>query len=544
MKTWIKLLPLVLSALSLHAATTTYYIDWDGGSDANNGLTTSTAWKRAPRMKGYAGSHPVPVAGDRFIFKGGVTWPHDALKLYITNSGTAANPIYYGIDSNYYTGASWTRPVFDCASTIITDSLGTPQVNQNAAAILIQARSGSGSRACNITIEGLWIKNHRGITNGTGTSAGSSSICLHPNSLGINAITNILLKNLVISDWSLSSYANAKDSGDHGGITCREGVPQHVTIEDCEFYLSNPAAHSGTAVKNFQAPSNFRFRRNRMHDLSGGMVTVGGIIQSNFFYNIAINGEGQADDLSHENIIYDIGRGSTITYNYWSNNVPPCWYQGPGSASASTTPFNTNTGFAVTLIANNLMFRNPVANGGWFGTRCALNIDNETLAGSGGTSNGWINSAIRVVNNTVYCGDGPFILFSNARQASYPNNKLGRLEIGNNHIITNTIAPFSIWAGGLVIPEIYFSNLIHSVSAASAMGMTTANGFKPQSADTPLYGNAVDFRYIWPNLVDSFNGTSRLLVPDIGGWEFDPGGGSPLQPPDINKLVVGTGHAP
>ena len=52
----------------------TFYISYTNGSDSNNGTSTSTPWKRAPGMQGFAGSYTA-LAGDHFIFEGGDTWP-------------------------------------------------------------------------------------------------------------------------------------------------------------------------------------------------------------------------------------------------------------------------------------------------------------------------------------------------------------------------------------------------------------------------------------------------------------------------------------
>jgi hypothetical protein len=90
----------------------TYYIDWGAANDSANGTTTSTPWKRCPGMPSFAGSY-THSAGDKFVFKGGVTWPAAAFTLTIANSGAVENPdIYTGGQlegTPYGTG----YPVFD-----------------------------------------------------------------------------------------------------------------------------------------------------------------------------------------------------------------------------------------------------------------------------------------------------------------------------------------------------------------------------------------------------------------------------------------------
>src|ERR1051325_4774711 len=77
----------------------TYYIDFASGSDSNSGNLTDAAWKRHPYMKGFSGSYSHST-GDRFIFKGGVTWGSSCFQMQIQASGTSGNPDYYGVDTN------------------------------------------------------------------------------------------------------------------------------------------------------------------------------------------------------------------------------------------------------------------------------------------------------------------------------------------------------------------------------------------------------------------------------------------------------------
>ena len=90
----------------------TRFIDWTNGRDANDGLSKASAWKRAPGMSGFSGTYS-HRAGDRFVFKGGVIWPAAALPLAIVGSGTQGNPDTYTTDHSWFSGASWSQPVFD-----------------------------------------------------------------------------------------------------------------------------------------------------------------------------------------------------------------------------------------------------------------------------------------------------------------------------------------------------------------------------------------------------------------------------------------------
>jgi hypothetical protein len=104
---------LILLLAASQARATTYYVDFVGGSDANAGTSKAAPWKCAPGMKGFTGGY-THAAGDQFVFKGGVTWPHGVLPLHILYSGApGAVDAYGGLDTTWYSGAAWSQPKFD-----------------------------------------------------------------------------------------------------------------------------------------------------------------------------------------------------------------------------------------------------------------------------------------------------------------------------------------------------------------------------------------------------------------------------------------------
>lgn len=100
---------LILLGLCLPLHAVTHYIAYDTGNNANDGLTKATAWKTWGNFNGIA-----LTPGDRYIFKGGVTYPMQQMgTLVINSSGTAGNLVYFGVDPTWYVGASFTPPRFD-----------------------------------------------------------------------------------------------------------------------------------------------------------------------------------------------------------------------------------------------------------------------------------------------------------------------------------------------------------------------------------------------------------------------------------------------
>lgn len=84
------LFSLVLSTLFLagNGWSATYYVDQTGGNDANNGLSTGSAWKTIAKVNA---SYFAP--GDSILFKRGEIWRE---QLTVPSSGSAGSPITFG----------------------------------------------------------------------------------------------------------------------------------------------------------------------------------------------------------------------------------------------------------------------------------------------------------------------------------------------------------------------------------------------------------------------------------------------------------------
>jgi hypothetical protein len=100
--------------------TVCYYVDYtnSGGaaSDSNAGTSESLPWLHAPTMANATG---VPAAhtagaGEAWIFKGGVTVDYHAYPMNVPWGGSSGTPDYMGGgDLTWYTGGSFTRPIFN-----------------------------------------------------------------------------------------------------------------------------------------------------------------------------------------------------------------------------------------------------------------------------------------------------------------------------------------------------------------------------------------------------------------------------------------------
>jgi len=73
----------------------TYYVDYEGGDDGDDGLSEGSAWKRAPGDPAATGN-PASIdlqPGDTVLFKGGVTYRGYIYLLRV--NGTMTAPITY-----------------------------------------------------------------------------------------------------------------------------------------------------------------------------------------------------------------------------------------------------------------------------------------------------------------------------------------------------------------------------------------------------------------------------------------------------------------
>ena len=101
----------------------TFYIDYSSGSDSNSGTSTSSPWKDVPGSAAFTGTY-THQNGDRFIFKGGVTWPSSEFPIRDAKGGASGNPDYYGVDPTWYSGSSWTRPIWDAGGSAAVGTSG------------------------------------------------------------------------------------------------------------------------------------------------------------------------------------------------------------------------------------------------------------------------------------------------------------------------------------------------------------------------------------------------------------------------------------
>jgi hypothetical protein len=262
MKQLLLIFLLCLFPLICHPAT--YYIDYNAANDSANGTAKETPWKRAPGMKGFAGSY-THAAGDVFIFKGGVTWPAAALPLTIGYSGTAGNIDTYTVDQTWYTGGAYDYPVFNGNNSLGANSyiIGDNSVSQSY-----------------ILINGLKLIKTWG-TDGTGSTAkftgGGNSIEISNCYLSPEAIEAFSYNNSSGAKSKVYIHDNYITNAGRAVVYSRTGS----TLDDVRIYNNTYVGVDSTSLGGFHLDGFMVGDANTTNCTNGGVTTITNILVYN-----------------------------------------------------------------------------------------------------------------------------------------------------------------------------------------------------------------------------------------------------------------------
>jgi hypothetical protein len=450
------------------ANATTYYIDFVGGSNSNNGTSKTSPWKHAPGMVGcVATCGTTPRPGDRFIFKGGVTWPNAVFTWVWTWSGTAANRIYIGVDATWFTGASWARPILDSellvagTNNTIFSSLGDY-----------------------VTFDNFELKNF-GLKL---PDAGGTNTIWGPNNRVGNVISNCYFHN-----WVEVPNTPAADLITLVGATT-QGVENDFTVEDCTFDgFETPLAQAdpnctGACQGSARAINGtvHTIRRNIFRNIANGVVANTRLVHNNLFEKIR---DSTASD-AHENAFESLGEFGATALIY--NNVIR-------TVKAGVTFWVNPDLNHTTKVFNNVIVDTTAGN--------VFNVGDNNF-GPPIPPKGFAE----IYNNTIECGpdSNPTNQCMTLGSASL---QLASAIVKNNHCIT---ADSNGCTRVINVGTMVESNNIEQTKAqANAQGYTLANLFTPASV---LFARAT---------IGRAQDLSSLNIPqlqqDIRGQQRSPG---------------------
>lgn len=417
------LLLLCLFASSLQAAT--YYIDYASGADTNAGSKTAP-WKRHPYMRGWGGTYSAQ-AGDRFIFKGGVVWPGATLPMKPTVSGASGNPMYYGIDQTWYSGAAWSRPCLDGEYAVST-GIDIGSLNW-------------------LTFEGLELKRV--------TSSASYGYGLFQG----GAPSNILLRNLYVHGWQTTSSTDDA----HGGVVMMgysSGVDTLV-MENCEIENSeNQSRWNGVAVRMWGTIRNCKIH----HNSSAVLFCLD--FDGNDLYNICHPVAG-FDGAYHFNGVYLDAATVSKNLGYFRNNrVRDC---GGGANMAYLNPRSAK------LYCYNNVFWGEISD------QRAIEVEPYNY-GAGGA-----DGEVYIYNNTGFIeSSSPFIHVVNRGG----NPKVAKMVTQNNHVIGTSVSVHdgNSTSVGTITDS---NNLVQTGTVASGQGYTSANHWAPTGTSSSTVNQGI-----------------------------------------------------
>ena len=465
------------------------------GSDSNSGTSEAAPWAHAPGMQTFTGSYS-HQAGDEFIFRGGDTWGNANFPLAVVGSGSASQPDYYGVDSLWYSGGSWTRPTFDAQNEPITGT--DPNSSPSTAGsndIFFDLR-----RRDYITVDFLELTGFCAQSTANSCSGSSGSAYSYSNgdcaqiemSGGGSSDLHITLDHLYIHnfyvDYGSGFTGTCNTIQGYGNDPPYTGasVLENSTVTDTDSAFGQVIWEFGNVINN------------TFSGVNPGIESGGGTIAYNRFYGCgnphfaneggdapgnphihanAIETESNESDTSpktyyiHDNVIYNLGQQTT------------------GNASSSA-------GECEAMFVGNAGETDYVWNNVWWNLQGnAPQLDARYQNGGGGFYF-WNNTLEGASNATGYCTRDGY-------QAT--NAPIAVIDVENNLCITTlntndtdgmiTSGANALTAGSLTVA--------HNVQLTPSQA--SADGYTPKTATYP---------YLPPTGTSPTNGTGANLTAD------------------------------
>lgn len=490
----------------------TFYIDYASGSNSNPGTKTSP-WKTHPYMSHSAGcdssSGPAytHAAGDRFIFKGGVTWPAACFTLTVAAGGTASAQDYYGVDQTWFNGSSWTRPLWD--------------INYISVYYVVNASSSDSGYT---TFDNIEIQ-HQGIQANVAEGYDSQEAFNF-----YYGATGTILENLYIHDWATSNEINTgicnPSSGGcltnydigavHGSQNKVDPGPTagirllNSTITDQNGYL-----YSGGVRKNIP----FGGACVGCYEVSGDtfsytMAACFDVLlcHDSEFSHVDAGLIELYDSSIHSQVIEDDGAGNSTVYNNYIHDNP-----------AAVT---------MLLCPGSPFFNNVVSNST---NQPPLRIDADFCYATSPAS-----ATENVYNNTFDCtATGGCIRYTRTGETYGTVNEYNNIYINGGVSVEATITHYN-----------HSNNYTMGTSEANSYGFTSANKYDPSSSDSNIVAQGTNLSSscsaaLVPLCNDTagaawFGGSSaaRLTQWDLGAYQFSPQSSSRPNPPSNLTATV------
>ena len=521
----------------------TYYVNQTGGSDANNGLSTGSAWKTIAKVN--ASSY---AAGDSILFKRGETWRE---QLRPPSSGSAGSPITFGA---YGTGNA---PIISGSDLVATWTVYSGNVYQASCSTEPQVVTFNNTMGIketalgnlNVAYEWYWtgstlyVYSAGGdpdtVYTSPGIAAGKRGEVIRPDNRAYITIRDIQV-------WGPNNTGIYSEGEDH------------LSIDNVVFkYVgegTDGAIHFGTGSTNGSITnSTVQYTRSdAIWSRSTNFVATGNTIN-----NIdGVNSDGiqtaQADAVTIT--------GNTIDFTGQTTGIKHCIIvsagAGPHIVSGNTLTACPDQGIMLNvsnIVVSNNLIRNVQGSGNGIGLNNEIAENNVTIQYNViyGCKNGIksnvtnATSNLNVYNNTVYATTGKAFSYNMPLSGNIKNNIFYVATPGAGDGKVFDLAFSSIVGGGslaignnIIGPQTtHFMRDSASKNYDTLSAWVSGTGYDTNSKkDDPLFISKVtpDFRLqsgspainsgVDVGLSRDFVGNFVPLgsAPDIGAYEFTP----------------------
>lgn len=374
-------------AVTGFASATNYYIAANG-NDSNAGTTKTSPWEHAPGMPNCkaACAAASPQAGDSVIFRGGDTWHFgsSALTPYVggkswtfSYSGSTASPVYVGVDTTWYAGSEWARPLFSGDDPITTSTVSSCTYDFNNVNVVLLGTD-NHIRLDNFEMSGFCYSGQSGVNAGFVNFGGTDAIVENMYFHGMTIQTSLTDDEQVAihgsgngfkGDLTNQCISNVFDNSD-GSLGNNGTYPNgKASMESIQNACAVVAFNVFNRVSNGIVGTSTSVHDNLFHDMYEPQGTVHGNIWNSNNDGLVNVGSQQF----YNNVFYNINEGVSVwlmptptAYIFnnvaWNNsNSSNCYLI--GGATNATLYFYNNTSDAPCSLRGLNNGSDPVWNG-------------------------------------------------------------------------------------------------------------------------------------------------------------------------------------
>jgi hypothetical protein len=439
-----------LVTLSSLGITSCFYTSKSSGSDSNSGTDEAHPWAHIPGMTSCTNTcHSLtPTPGEGFILKGGDTWVAADLGVVWLWTG----PFYIGVDPAWFSGGSWTRPIFTCGYAACASASSPAQYNKPNYLFI----NNSNVTVDNIEFTGL-ISNAAGGGPAYSVTQMQNDVIMRSYAHGWHVAVGAT--DDTQSAFQFNNNNNAPYSSVGSGLLLSIIDGADTTQNSMQGISGNPHYIVGNVIQ--YVTNGFQGNCTQMHDNYWGTVPLS--------YNRG----------AHQNAIgmFDSANGATSQFVY--NNVITGTTASGGIVKLWLDQFMAPTthGYAF----NNALYNNAPGN--------YINI-----WGHGGNYGPW-----DIFNNTAECGTDA----SQGPCAASCDSCNGIVHSQNNHWISSS-SGLQCGTGGSCKQT---TDLLQTIGTANGQGYTSSSkyAFQPSSG-----GSTVGAGTNIQSLCDTINGLDTL----------------------------------